>query len=740
MELTERIPLDKIKFLSKMSYTTFKGHTDKCKTEKERKEYYEQFKSFCRSVLKTKGITKRIYHYTEKTPDFVGGRLFCGGSIQGIACDFRGFLMGDTTTDIDIKNCHPVILEYLCKKHSIDCPNLSYYIQNRTEILSRIGTHCKTAFLCAVNSDKLNKKITDKFFKDFDKECKDIQKKLCELEDYKYITKNVPECKTYNWLGSAINRILCVYENKILQIIVNILTKRNIEICALMFDGCLVYGNFYDKEDLLRNIEESIKFYLDIDITLTYKQHSTNIEYDPTMIEEDEEDEEYNDVDESIHVLSQYKHWVLCKDELYVFDDKNGMWTTCIHTKRRIITEYARGKYKKQTTAINSLLSVLPSQCNIKNDKWIDQNWDSSLGKLLFNDGYYDSTNDIFYKEFNPSILFFGKIHLDYKGFDNDKMIEIKQKLFIDTLGDEVGEYQLQLLSRSIFGDKLKTIGFGLGNTNCGKSTITQAFKRSCGDYIGVFNPTGLSTCDRSSDEAQAQRWALLHATKRIIFSNELSPNMILSGTKLKKHSGNDDITGRLHGGNETEFKPHYMMFFFGNDMPDIDQYDEAIDGRLKVFGYSKQFVNEPTEENHLKKDISLDSDMNTIKFQINFIGLLIEAYKKYKIKELITPSQCNIFKKEWVAQDVGCMIAFLKSFELTNNKDDIIKSSDIEDWLKNKKIGIKMKKFTMEFKDYIKKHNLQNIESKHTKTGNKWTGIKMIIEDDDTEELDELA
>jgi hypothetical protein len=147
--------------------------------------------------------------------------------------------MYDTTTDIDMKNCHPVILEFLCKKHSIDCPNLSYYIQNRDDILLRLGSQYKTEFLKAVNSDKLNKKITDKFFKDFDKECKDIQKKICELEEYQYITKHVPECKTYNWFGSAINRILCTCENEILQVIVNNLTSMHIEICALMFDGCL---------------------------------------------------------------------------------------------------------------------------------------------------------------------------------------------------------------------------------------------------------------------------------------------------------------------------------------------------------------------------------------------------------------------------------------------------------------------------------------------------------------------
>ncbi len=288
MELIERIPIEKIKLLSKISYETFKQYTSKCKSDKERKEYYKNFKSFCTGVIKNRGETKRIYHYTDKSPDFSGGRLFSGGSIQGIAVDFRGFLLNETTTDIDIKNCHPVLLEYVCKLHHIDCPNLSYYIQNRSEILERIGPNAKIEFLKSVNSDNVNRKITDKFFKSFDKECKEIQKKICELEDYKYITKHVQVDK-YNWLGSAINRILCVYENNILQIIIKHLTTKGIEICALMFDGCLIYGDYYNDESLLRDLEYEIKNDIGINLTLTYKEHS-NL-FDPDLIEDNDDDE-----------------------------------------------------------------------------------------------------------------------------------------------------------------------------------------------------------------------------------------------------------------------------------------------------------------------------------------------------------------------------------------------------------------------------------------------------------------
>jgi phage/plasmid-associated DNA primase len=302
----------------------------------------------------------------------------------------------------------------------------------------------------------------------------------------------------------------------------------------------------------------------------------------------------------------------------------------------------------------------------------------------------------------------------------------LKKKLFFDPLGQEVGSYLVEVLSRSLMGDKMKKIFFGLGGSNCGKSTITSAFTKACGEYIGVFNASNL--CQReTSDEAQAQRWALLLATKRIIFSNELSPTQKLSGTALKKHSGNDEIMGRLHGGNETSFQPHYTMMLFGNDMPDIKPYDDAIDNRIDVFSYTKRFVDVPMED-ELLKDPHLTEEMNTPEFQFNFIGMLIRAYET---KGMEKPDACNQAKKDWVEQDIGALPAFLQDFEITNNVEDKTSSSDIQDWLLDKKLSITMKKLGMELKPFLLKNKFDKVENKVVSIRGKkqqaWIGIKQI-------------
>lgn len=276
MELIERIPLTEINFLNEMDLKTFKNIVGK---DKDIQGKFNMMKSYCQTNIKTRGETKRIYSYTQTTPLEVGGRLYCGNSIQSLPKDFRGFLLKDITTDIDMKNAHPVILKYICKiNNNISCPNLSWYVENRDIVLQQFDSEGKTAFLKAVNDDKINRKIQNQFFKDFDKECKVLQKKITELPEYKHIVDSVPSTREHNWLGSAINRILCVFENKILQEVISICNKKQIEICALMFDGLMMYGNHYENTELLDEITNYVNSQFEgLNMVFAYKEHSENI-------------------------------------------------------------------------------------------------------------------------------------------------------------------------------------------------------------------------------------------------------------------------------------------------------------------------------------------------------------------------------------------------------------------------------------------------------------------------------
>lgn len=280
MEITESVDLRVIYYLSGLTYKEYSNHVVKKCSEEEKKKSYNIFKSLCKSHKKAKGEIVRLYAHTLKTPNEVGGRLFCGGSVQGLPRDIRGAIMKHTT-DIDMANAHPKILLYICKKHNISCPNLEYYCSNREKVYNSISDdrdYCKTLFLKAVNNDKLTRTEKNAFFKTFDKECKAIQNKLCALPLYNHVVASVPENKLYNWTGSAINRILCKYENEILNVMVSLLTRRSIPVAVLAFDGCMAVGDYYNDPELLMEMENLInEKFKGLDMKLTYKSHSTKI-------------------------------------------------------------------------------------------------------------------------------------------------------------------------------------------------------------------------------------------------------------------------------------------------------------------------------------------------------------------------------------------------------------------------------------------------------------------------------
>mgnify|MGYP003647749980 FL=1 len=154
-------------------------------------------------------------------------------------------------------NAHPSILLYLCKENNYPCYNLEYYINNRDLCISNLmndingdRNDAKRLFLRSMNSERPIKKylegkkqfnIKDDFFKRLDDEFKQLQKLfLVKYEEYKnqLIRKGISD----NLQGKVLNKVLCIYENKILQEGINKLdTINNIVLNGVRKNTIYVY-------------------------------------------------------------------------------------------------------------------------------------------------------------------------------------------------------------------------------------------------------------------------------------------------------------------------------------------------------------------------------------------------------------------------------------------------------------------------------------------------------------------
>lgn len=290
MELTERPNFNAVLYLKSISFDTFQNDCiheaeergEKPPLLKDIKTWYSILTQFCKTNIKTKGITKRIYSYSMRTPAGLGGRLFSGGSLQSIWSVYRGLLMRGIGTDIDQSNSHPVVLRYICRLHGIQCPELEYYVNNRDDCLAMFESRAigKNAYLCATNSDVLSRrKNAPDRFRAYDREMKRIQKELVTKPEYRGLCDTIPEYRaSKNYNGCAINRILCYYENIILGHAIHILNTKGIEIAVLMFDGLMVYGDYYDDAELLEEIQSYVNSQMpDLNMKWAYKEHDGSL-------------------------------------------------------------------------------------------------------------------------------------------------------------------------------------------------------------------------------------------------------------------------------------------------------------------------------------------------------------------------------------------------------------------------------------------------------------------------------
>ena len=198
------------------------------------------------------------------------GRYFAQGSLslQCFPREIRHTIASDYQ-DIDIVNAHPVILQHLCSLKKIDIPILSEYNNNRDSFLQKISSNrerAKEVVLSMINGGETQyKRYKNKvpMLRDLKKEIKVIYKALCSGEMYHL------HLQTYignNNKGSFVNKLLCDFENKILQVMRDSWCSSQYEV--LCFDGAMI--DTASKVDL-PELESRIKDTMGITLQLKIK-------------------------------------------------------------------------------------------------------------------------------------------------------------------------------------------------------------------------------------------------------------------------------------------------------------------------------------------------------------------------------------------------------------------------------------------------------------------------------------
>ena len=171
------------------------------------------------------------------------GRLTSAG-LQGLQGQIRANLLAETA-DIDMSTCMHRILLWVCKQFRIATPHLEYYIRHRDGpngmlqyVMDKAAVtkaKAKELYTMAYTSTKPVSVQNCPRFKMLDKEAKEIQQQLMQVQQLQWI---LPLCKEENRPGSFIAHLFQWIECKLVVHVSNVVSAEfNTPVAALVFDG-----------------------------------------------------------------------------------------------------------------------------------------------------------------------------------------------------------------------------------------------------------------------------------------------------------------------------------------------------------------------------------------------------------------------------------------------------------------------------------------------------------------------
>lgn len=767
MKFTESINLQNAKKASLLDYDDYvlkfkaKEWMDQNGNGYSSKTYFNTLKKWLKRIVKRgNGTYKTKYKFAQNQQN---GRMYVRGfGIQSVPCLLKCYLLeGVKCKDIDMVNAHFSILKYLCRKHNIKCPLLSKYVKKRKSVLDRLKV-TKMDFILTLYNDKcINNKLFD-FYKEFDV----IKSKINELEKHNI---NFTKTKSKNPVSALLCRILCYYENEILQEVIN-----KYECYIPYYDGFIGHINI--------NIDDLNEYTKKYKIKWAVKSLENNISLDDINIDIPElctkmkrffnESSHYNYAEYYINNLLQDKN-----KYVYIQGEKYGIWyeyndnniltyskTPPLTLVRDItlkyqnmlldITNKAQEHYGllseelvsllKTFSKMNKMVGSCSFQKNIieqiktfilKDNQFVEM-IDQNNNIICFKNQLYDFENEEF-RAIEKSDYIMN--HLDYDLPDEDIHIQDEIKKIIDSIFDEeeLNKYFWDSISYSLFTNRFEKFNIWTGKGSNGKGILLKLLEKCFGSYMKQPNSQFLTSSVEGANSSLVQ----CRGKKIVMVSepeNDKHGNLKFNTNFIKKLTGRDTISGRALFQDEISFKPNFNLFCQCNEIPDIESVDNAIQRRFIILPFKNKFVMKDDLDKYkgqpnikIADPLLKDRIDNDDRISKQFMLMLINHSKNKFKTDLIIPQSIKNEVKEYISSNDIVNEFINENFSIVENKT-LIKFTEIYNSFKTWGgfNGMKKKQF---------KYNLlliNGITEKRTSKGRFIKGLD-YAESDDSNDFD---
>lgn len=226
-----------------------------------------------KAYLKNYDPKHKGFRVEYETKGLMIGRKYAKGSLslQNFKRAVRETLVHDTHTDIDIVNCHLVLLNQYCKKNGLVCEYVSDYVENRPTRLQEIITMYKVTRkvakemvlvmlfggvlnnYCAENGFDISTPLPS-WVENLNKEMTLLTDRISSIEST--IMNDVKKLKKKEYMNkksSCLSYVLQVIEDDIITKASVKLKQLSKEVDTMCFDGVLIH-NKCDNPDVLEEL------------------------------------------------------------------------------------------------------------------------------------------------------------------------------------------------------------------------------------------------------------------------------------------------------------------------------------------------------------------------------------------------------------------------------------------------------------------------------------------------------
>ena len=576
----------------------------------------------------------------------------------------KGSICNTIYNDLDVVNCHPVLLQQIFQKKGYNTKTLSKLITKRDIIFNDFKIKgidrdsCKSLFMAIFYGGSPDKWMRDNNIQEIPKLFYKLEKEMIEnrdkllLEDgmVKYImeAENRKGQNGFNLKGSALSYYIQTEECKVLLCMYNWLQENNYVVGALIHDGLHIekLNDEWSQDYVKRMLEQQIKTKIGYELQLKIKPFDVPQE-----------------IDEMITIGSDHQGGQLVSDKLkhdYIkcngrdFMKIDNVWITDPKTiKDELKNIIARlNIYMDDGGKINIYSTMAAGNSNIlkfvnptEDESFLDKLFNSNFRKLCFNNGYWDFLSNTL-KPYDTETYTAVKIKRDYKPstkkFRNEVYERILNPIFAND--NEMRDSWLNTAARALAGEiQDKNWVVCMGERDCGKGVLVGMLEAAFGDYCRTTNGENFVFKNNIGDSAKSFSWLIPFEFKRFCLTNEItrdeSNTYKMNGNILKKlASGGDVIEARLNHQDEINFQTQVRPMIFCNDLPPITPTDAKE--TCSIYYFPSKFVddervgttirNQETNEiiiSYHKKDDNIKSWSKSKDVVKAFVDILFESY-----------------------------------------------------------------------------------------------------------------